>query len=314
MLLEDKSVKEIAKELNVSRNTVSKYKKEMPTSTTEKIDMGDNCIFDNITLLTKIEAEYTKMLKDSLYLYEDVEEGWIYHLNKNDYRIRQSGLWWMGIAYPDSVPEGWIEKLRNLGCEVAISPLHDKDWWDHDSPKTLNTDTGEIYKEGERYKAGGRKKAHWHFILKFDTRVGFKEVNEIVRKITNGPYLQKCRSLKNAYEYFIHKNHPKKYQGYDKEEIIRLNNFHIEPNKYEASIMYDEILRTIKENQWTEMHEVIEYYIGNPEVIMLMTNKPGLITSYIRSQWNRKNKVRVNLTHELTDEEYKQFKEMKGYE
>lgn len=46
------------------------------------------------------------------------------------------------LLYPESVPEGWQEKLAEIGQPMAISPLHDKD---------VKPD-------------GTLKKAHWHII------------------------------------------------------------------------------------------------------------------------------------------------------
>ena len=34
---------------------------------------------------------------------------------------------WAFVVYPESLPEGWLDLLRETGLQCAISPLHDKD-------------------------------------------------------------------------------------------------------------------------------------------------------------------------------------------
>lgn len=282
-------IEDIAAEAKVSRSTVKRYKSKTPVQVLkEEQDTGDSSIrYDCTTQLTKLEEKFTRKMQGALELYEDEEEGWCYHLAKSDYRMRTSGLWWTAVAYPESVPERWIEKLRATGMEIAISPLHDKDKWNHDSPEMVNAETGEIIPKGDRYKFGDRKKAHWHIILKSDKRMSFMEANNLIRNITNGPYIQKCRSLRNAYEYFLHLNNPDKYQGYEKDEIQTYNNFHLEPNKYEAGMMQCEILNAIRDKGLTEVWELIDLYRDQPEYITIIAGKPAIFTSLLNSQWKK---------------------------
>lgn len=289
-LVQGVPAKDIAQEAQVSVRTVMNYKAKTPMQAYNvEQDTGDNSIkMDYSTSLTKSEEAFTKKLQSVLQLYEDEEEGWCYHLHKNDYRLRTSGCWWTFIAYPESVPERWIQKLEALGMEIAISPLHDKDKWDHDSPEMVNAETGEIIPKGHFYKVGDKKKSHWHGIVKSDKRLSYMEANNMIRRITNGPYIQKCRSLKNEYEYFIHLGKLHKYQ-YDRSEIIELNGFHLEPNKYEAGLLQCEILNTIRDNNMTKMEQLIDHYRDQPEYVIILSAKPGIFTSLINSQWKTAN-------------------------
>lgn len=290
-LAQKRPIAEIAEEAGVSKSTVSRWKKKTPEAVySEESDPGDSSIkLDCSTKLTKMEEQYTKKLKDALALYEDDVEGWTYHMAENDYRMRTSGCWWSFIVYPESAPEMWWEELKAQGFELARSPLHDKDKWDHDSPEMVNVETGEIIPKGARYKFGDRKKGHWHCIAKSDKRMSYMEANNLIRRITHGPYIQKCRSLRNAYEYFLHLNHPNKYQGYDKDEILEANNFHLEPNKYEQGLMQCEILNTIHEHNMTEVWQLTAHYADQPEYIAIIAGKPGIFTSLLHSLWNRQN-------------------------
>ena len=293
------SVEDIANELQVSERTVLRYKKCLPPAP-EKLgeQEEDPQLNYNYTIkFTKREEVFVKKLSDDIILYEDTEEGWIYHLDKGDYRLKQSGMWWTAIVYPESAPEGWIDRLRAQGFGVAISPLHDKDTWGHDSPAVIDPETGEIIIEaGAKYKQGDRKKAHWHIILTVDVRTGFREINNLVQSICHCPYIQKCRSLKNAYEYFLHKNHPNKYQNYDPEEIQTYNNFHIAPNKYEQAVLADEMAVIIKEQDITEWWQCVEYFSGTPEMTLILMTRTAYFQGYVKSRYYNKHPNTIKYT------------------
>ena len=289
-LLQGHSIKDIAQETGVSAKTVSKYKRNAPTQPTVSAGSEDTTIqVDYTTVLTKREEALTKKISKEVALYEDVVEGWSYHLTAHDDRIRQQGLWWEFIAYPDSVPENWLDRLKATHLQIAISPLHDKDTWNHDSPEMVNPETGEIIPKGARYKMGDRKKAHWHGIVKCDKKCSWREMNAQLQNILHCPYIQKCRTLKGAYDYFLHINHPERYQGYFKDEIIKMNGFVIEPTKFEQGILYDEIVTAIIEYRFTKWTEVCKFYHGQPEYMLLLSSRPAIITEVLKDNWRMQN-------------------------
>lgn len=287
-LLQGHNIKDIALEVGVSEITVKRYKKSTLTPMTTSLSSEDTTLqVDYTTVLSKREEKIAKKILKQIALYEDETEGWTYHLTKHDDRIRQQGLWWEFIAYPDSVPEFWLERLKNTHMQIAISPLHDKDTWSHDSPEMINIETGELIEKGARYKMGDRKKAHWHGIVKCDKKCSWREMNKQLQDILNCPYIQKCKTLRGAYDYFLHINHPERYQGYFKDEIIRLNGFVIEPTKFEQSILYDEIITTILDEKYITWTDVCKHYHGQPEYILLLSSRPAIITEILRDNWRR---------------------------
>lgn len=289
-LLQGHSVKDIAEEVGVSDKTVAKYKKNTPTQPTASARSEDTLNqLDYTTILTKKEEKLVKKIMKQVALYEDDEEGWSFHLTAHDDRIRQQGLWWSFIVYEDSVPDNYIERLKSTGMQVALSPWHDKDSWNHDSPPMTNAETGELIPQGARYKTGDRKKCHRHGIVKTDRKCSWREMNRLLQDILHCPYIQKCRSLKGAYEYFLHLNNPEKYQGYFKDEIIKMNGFVIEPTKFEQGILYDEIITNIIEYQFTKWIEVCTYYHGQPEYMLLLSSRPAIITEVLKDNWRVKN-------------------------
>lgn len=303
-LLQGHTVKDIALETGVSAKTVIKYKKNAPAMPTVSASSEDTTLqVDYTTVLTKREEKLAKKILKEVALYEDDVEGWTYHLTAHDDRIRQQGLWWSFIVYDDSVPENWIERLQATGMQIALSPWHDKDTWNHDSPEMVNAETGEIISKGARYKVGDRKKMHRHGIVKTDKKTSWREMNQLLQNILHCPYIQKCRSLRNAFDYFLHINNPEKYQGYFKDEIIKMNGFVIEPTKFEQGILYDEIVHNIIEYKFTRWTDVFKFYHGQPEYVLLLSSRPSVITEVLKDNWREQYPDgRVQRVQLVTDE------------
>ena len=288
--LQGHTIGAIAEETGLNRNTVAKYIKNAPAPPKVSGKSEDTSLqVDYTTVLTKREEGLAKKILAQVALYEDTDEGWSFHLTKHDDRIGQQGLWWSAICYEDSVPDNYIERLKATGMQVAMSPWHDKDTWNHDSPEMVNAETGEIIEKGARYKTGDRKKCHRHIIVKTDKKCSWREMNALLQNILHCPYIQKCRSLKGAFEYFLHINDPNKYQGYFKDEIIKLNGFVIEPTKYEQGVLYDEIVTAIIERKFTKWTEVCVWYHGQPEYMLLLSSRPAIITEVLKDNWRSEN-------------------------
>ena len=284
--LQGHSQKDIAQEVGLSEKTVRKYIKNAPAPPKVSGKSEDISLqVDYTTVLTKREEGLAKKILAEVALFEDDEEGWSFHLTAHDDRIRQQGLWWSFIIYQDSVPDNYLEKLKATGMQIALSPWHDKDSWNHDSPEMVNAETGEIIPLGARYKKGDHKKTHRHGICKTDKKCSWREMNALLQNILHCPYIQKCRSLKGAFEYFLHINDPLKYQGYFKDEIIRMNGFVIEPTKYEQGVLYDEIISVVIEHHFTTWIEVCQQYHGQPEYMLLLSSRPSIVTEVLKDNW-----------------------------
>ena len=288
--LQGHSIKDIAQEVGLHKDTVSKYIKNAPAPPKVSGKSEDtNLQLDYTTVLTKREEGLAKKILAEVALFEDDEEGWSFHLTAHDDRIRQQGLWWSFIIYQDSVPDNYLERLKATGMQIALSPWHDKDSWNHDSPEMVNAETGEIIPRGARYKTGDHKKTHRHGICKTDKKCSWREMNALLQNILHCPYIQKCRSLKGAFEYFLHLNSPEKYQGYFKDEIIRINGFVIEPTKMEQGVLYDEIVQVVIGYGYTTWTEVCKQYKGQPEYMLLLSSRPSIITEVLKDNWRKAN-------------------------
>lgn len=286
-VLAGKSVKAIAEEFHLSASTIKRIKKRCLTN--EKSDTIAPILNDYyITNIDKYKQMKEEQVRKEVQLFEDNEEGWTYNITKDDGRRKFSGKWWIGIAYPESAPDGWQDKLSMI-CECAVSPLHDKDTWNHDSPARVDKDTGEILaKKGDLYKQGDRKKSHWHFICIFDKPMYFDKVNAFVRNITHGPLLQLCGSLKSSYEYFLHINAPEKYQGYDRDDIYRSANFHIVPNDREKDCIFQDICNYIKENEIDSRLDLVGIFGDKPEYLRQLKSG-SFISGLLAENWLKHN-------------------------
>lgn len=138
--------------------------------------------------------------------------------------------------YPESAPNNWREQLEKTGLRCAISPLHDKD----------------IYDDGEQ--KGLPKKPHYHVILCYEGPQTYNAVKAITERLRQ-PIPQPLDSIRGAYRYLTHDDHPDKFQ-YSKAEITFLNGFdyrdYVELTKSEIEKIKREILDFIVEREITE--------------------------------------------------------------
>lgn len=148
----------------------------------------------------------------------------------------EKNRYWTFIAYPDSAPANWIQLLTETGLPVAISPLHDKD---------INETTEE------------QKKPHWHILLAWDGPTT-ASVADRVSKMVNGTISKPVASVKGAYDYFIHKNNPEKYQ-YDDADRTNLNGFNI--YNYASLTTEEDILLKKQIFSFIIQNDINEYFI-----------------------------------------------------
>lgn len=141
--------------------------------------------------------------------------------------------YWAFVAYPDSVPEDWRDRLRETGLQCAVSPLHDKD---------IDPD-------------GNPKKPHWHVILAYDGPTTYNNVKTLTDSL-NSPIPQPLAQIRGYYRYLTHKDNPDKYQ-YDERDIITINGFAISDF---CEITKSEVMATKRKLQQLILDmDVIEY-------------------------------------------------------
>lgn len=169
---------------------------------------------------------------------------------------------WVGVVYPESAPEDWIEQIKALHLPFAISPLHDKD----------------IDITGEP------KKAHYHIIVCFDGPTTYKNANRLLQGITNGPIVKPCRSVRGAYRYFIHIDNPEKFQ-YPETDILSFNSFEIALTDSDEDFIKKAIFSIILVNriyEYAELMLILEYEFG-AEYSKVARRNHSFISSVVNS-------------------------------
>lgn len=182
---------------------------------------------------------------------------------------------WAFVAYPESLPNAWIEQLQQSGLQCAISPLHDRDY---------NAD-------------GSLKKAHYHVILCYSGPTSFNVVRNLVCDQLGQPIPQALEQIRGYYRYFTHKDNPEKAQ-YNESEIKFINGFNIndyvELTKSEIVKIKSNIQTIIKDNQIYEYSDLLDFlqskenYLNEYEIAL---NNTLLFDRYISSRRHKKNEV-----------------------
>lgn len=176
------------------------------------------------------------------------------------------------IIYPESVPKNWVTKLEELGIEMAISPLHDKD---KKSKKEISNVISENMWEWsqeqiEEYKKNpGYKKAHHHVIYIAKNPVTSNAVRNRIRRTLGEKSLsmvQVVDNVENMYAYLTHESKSAIEEGkhiYDKADIIHLNGFDIENyitlSKGEKTKVSREIIDIIHDNRLSNYYQLEQF-------------------------------------------------------
>lgn len=165
---------------------------------------------------------------------------------------------WTFLVYPDSekLDPHWRDTLSEMGLQVAISPLHDRD----------------------KNKDGTDKKPHFHCVLVFDSVKAREQVQEICRKIGTNEQCQRVLNLKGTMRYLCHMDDPQKAQ-YSRDDVQVIGGL-----DYDKSTMNDEdedknangqignIIRIVYDKGLYNFAELAEY---------LLCEEPDLFT-YLR--------------------------------
>ena len=184
---------------------------------------------------------------------------------------------WCAVVYPDSAPADWKSYLDKLNVKWACSPLHDKDV----------DDDGQL------------KKAHWHIVICYSGNKSYEQVVEDLDYL-NCPIPQVCRDVTSSIRYFIHKDHPHKYQ-YNKRDIETYGGFELDKvlsmSKSEKSEILCEILVYIRDNDVREYYDLVNYAMDvrfDDWFPVITESYTLMIREYIKSNRHR---------HRLCDEE-----------
>ena len=155
------------------------------------------------------------------------------------------------LIYPDSAPEGWEEKLEQLGQPMAISPLHDKD----------------------KAKTGGFKKPHYHVIYRANNNVTADSVRKKIQRklgVKAVAMVQIADNIESLWWYLSHESKDaiaKKKHVYDRKDIVLLNNFDIERyivfDVEELGERFEALCELIMEHELANMIQLMKFIKEN---------------------------------------------------
>lgn len=178
---------------------------------------------------------------------------------------------WAFVAYPESMPEDFFERLNQSGIPCAVSPLHDKD---------MNAN-------------GEPKKPHYHIILCYEGPTTFNAVSKFTESV-GGTIPQPLESIKGYYRYLTHKDNPEKAQ-YNECDIKHLNGFNprdfIEISKSEVLALIKHIQNIVRDAEIYEYSDLLDLLLDSDMVdeYDVATSHTLLLKGYIDS---RRNKVK----------------------
>ena len=183
---------------------------------------------------------------------------------------------WACVGYPESLPNNWLDILRETGLQVAISPLHDKD----------------IDPTGEK------KKPHYHIIFNYDGPTTYEHVKKLCDSL-NMTIPIKLESLRGMYRYHLHLDNPEKHQ-YDDRDRILLGGFDSNSvnalTKTEVDKYKNEILSFIEDNDIMEYCDLLTILLKNSmyEMLNIANSHTLLFNTFITSR-RHKRKSEVNI-------------------
>lgn len=144
---------------------------------------------------------------------------------------------WAFVAYPESLPEGWLDELKQTGLRAAISPLHDRDI----DP------------------TGAPKKPHYHIIVSYEGPTTYANVEALTKRL-HQPIPQPLEQVRGYYRYLTHEDNPEKAQ-YSAADIQTLNGFNIrdyvEMSKTDALKIKRDITQYVMDNGIIEYSDLL---------------------------------------------------------
>ena len=182
----------------------------------------------------------------------------------------QKGRYWAFIIYPDSMPDNWVEIIRNTGLPMALSPLHN-----------LDLDP-----------TGDEKKPHYHVIVYYEGPTTANQVYENVCKPLNATIPIKLESMRGMYRYHIHLDNPEKYQ-YDDRDREFFNGFDVSSvaslSATEEFKLLRELLQFIRDNRIVEYYDLLNQLTDNElfDLFEVACKKANVVTYYQCSVRNK---------------------------
>lgn len=183
---------------------------------------------------------------------------------------------WAFVIYPESLPDGWLEILRDTHVPIALSPLHDRDVW---------TEADE--EANPEHKAGEPKKPHRHGVMYFESLKTPDQALEVLEPL-GVKRVERVYAPKAYNRYLCHLDDPEKAQ-YPIEEVVRLNGADCsmvrELTADEREAMQRDIQRFVIDTGITEYAELMDYCLeSNPDWLKIVRSQTITWRGYLASR------------------------------
>ena len=170
------------------------------------------------------------------------------------------------VVYPESAPDGWMDKLRELAIPSYVSPEHNMD---------VDPD-------------GVLKKAHYHVLLKFEGKKSLDQVRDLVSEF-GGVGVEVVESARGYARYMCHLDNPEKAQ-YKTDDVISLagaDYFEEINTKLDKYTAVREMLAFCRENKIIVYADLLEYAAENREdwFRILCDSGTYVVKEYLKSKF-----------------------------
>lgn len=175
---------------------------------------------------------------------------------------------WACIVYPESVPDDWMDRLKEAHIQTLISPVHDMD----------------------KLPNGEPKKPHYHVLAMFDNPVGESSAKSYFGRINITAPPEKIDTIKGYARYLIHLDDHDKAR-YDKRGVIGLAGVSWSSvaldEAEEVNALLDEIEEFIADNGCISYFALCRYArVERPEWTRVIRKNTIHLTALLKSlQW-----------------------------
>ena len=158
------------------------------------------------------------------------------------------------IAYPDDLPDNWVDMINDTHVRWVEGPYHDKDVW-----------TAQDELDNPEHKEGEFKKIHKHCLLMFESprnvEQAFKFLADIFGinedgSISGIPRPKICSDRSGSVRYMCHLDHPSKAQ-YDFDDIVGHNG--ADPHELVKFSVSETLHKMINIEEIIDKYDIREY-------------------------------------------------------
>lgn len=169
------------------------------------------------------------------------------------------------VLYPESIPENWIDFLKETHVPIAISPVHDQD---------IAAD-------------GSQKKPHYHVVFYFDGKKSKQQVLKMLQSL-GVSHVEQVNNTRSYNRYLCHLDNPEKAQ-YNREDITILNGAVVDLSlpltPEQRAALRGDVLAWCRDNNITEYAELVDYAaIDMPDWMDYVETHTIFLNGYIRSR------------------------------